>query len=79
MYLHTWEVEKSKLRNHNKWGPKNVKKVSGQLWFQNSNWIAFDPLYGKKNVENGRNRVFCPFSAVFWPKRGQMLGIRFEF
>ena len=49
-----------------------------QIWSQNWNRMAFDPLFGHKTVENCQNTGFWQFSIVLWPKRGSNV-IRFQF
>ena len=40
-----------------------------QICFQNLNRTTFEPLFGKKSIENWKN----PVSTFFGPKGGQMM------
>ena len=40
--------QKSKCKNHIKWGSKKCKMMRGfQIWLQNSNQVTFDPFWQK--------------------------------
>ena len=69
------DVEKSKFENHIESGPITYKMMRRfQIWPQNSNWMRFEPLFGRKTVESrdalGIFENIPIFDSFFLPKRG---------
>ena len=65
------ELQKSKCKNHVKWGPIICKMMPGfQIWPQNSNRITFDLLWAKKLSKIGKIPDLANFD-IFCQKGGK--------
>ena len=70
----TVETKKSKFANFNKMGSYRLQMSRVfQIWSQNLNRTAFDPLFGQNSVENWQNPVFDHY---FKPRRSKLNGPR---